>query len=250
MVRDNDVQFRLHLLERWQLFRGRSEICMASRQQRLVSVLAIYGPRNRRYISGLLWPDSPEARALESLRVSVHLISHQAPGLLVNGGPVLSLTNELSVDIHQCLELVRTCEQSDSGGTEDACLANLLRAELLPGWYEDWVILEQNRLRIFRLRALIGHARRWLHRGEAEKAADAAMNALVLEPLQETCVELLMRAELQTGNRAGALLAYESFRMRLSLELGVRPSDFLIQLAAAIRGDSDNGLQPTIRNVK
>ena len=235
MVQDNDVRFRLQLLEHWQLFRGRTEIRMASRQQRLVSALAIYGPRNRRFVSGLLWPDSPEPRALESLRVTVHHISHQAPGLLANGGPVLSLTDGLSVDIHQCLELVRTCEQSGSSAAEDACLSSLLRAELLPGWYEDWVILEQNRLRIFRLRALIEHARRWLHQGDAEQAADVARNALVVEPLQESCVELLMRAELQTGNRAGALFAYESFRVRLSMELGVGPSDYLIQLAAAIR---------------
>lgn len=221
---------------------------MASRQQRLVSVLALYGPRNRHYVSGLLWPDSPEARALESLRVSVHLISHQTPGLLVNAGPVLSLTDSLSVDLHRCLELVKTCEQSDSDSAEDACLSNLLRAELLPGWYEDWVILEQNRLRNFRLRALIGHARRWLDRGEAERAADAARNALVLEPLQETCVALLMRAELQAGNQAGALLTYESFRSRLSVELGVNPSDHLMHLAADIRRDSNHGPQKTFRN--
>lgn len=248
MVQDNDVQFRLHLLECWQLFRGRSEIRMASRQQRVVSVLAIYGPRNRRYISGLLWPDRPEARALESLRVAVHLISHQAPGLLVTNGPVLSLTDGLSVDVHQCLELVKTCEQSNSSAAEDACSSNLFRAELLPGWYEDWVILEQNRLRNFRLRALIEHARRWLHQGETDRAADTARNALVIEPLQETCVELLMRAELQAGNRAGALLAYETFRLRLSMELGVDPSNNLVKFAAGIRGDSDNDLQQSIHN--
>lgn len=149
---------------------------------------------------------------------------------------MLSLTAGLNVDVHECLELVRACEQSDSQAADDGCLSDLLRAELLPGWYEDWVILEQNRLRIFRLHALIGHARRWLNQPEAEQAADAARNALVLEPLQETCVELLMRAEVQAGNRASALLAYEGFRVRLSMELGVGPSDCLIQLAAATRG--------------
>lgn len=236
MIQDNDVRFELNLFERWQLLRGQSEVHVAWRQQRLISALAIYGPRNRRYISGLLWPDSPDARALESLRVTMHLISREVPGLLVNSGPILSLADGLRVDLHQCLAQVRKCEQTDSNAAEDVCFSRLLHAELLPGWYEDWVLLEQNHLRNFRLRALVMHARRWLDRGEAEKAADAAQGALDLEPLHEACVCLLMHAELKMGNRAGALHAFESFRGKLRMELGISPSDYLMQLAARIRG--------------
>jgi SARP family transcriptional regulator, regulator of embCAB operon len=236
MIKDKDVRFQLNLFQRWQLLCGQTEVHVASRQQRLIAALALFGPRNRRYMSGLLWPDSPEARALESLRVSMHLISRQAPGLLVNGGSVLSLVDSLSVDLHQCREQVRNCERSGSSADEDACLSHVLRADLLPGWYEDWVILEQNRLRNLRLRVLVRHARQWLEQEEAEKAADAAGSALELEPLQESCVGLLMRAELQQGNRARAVNTFENFKARLTAELGVSPSPHLTQLAAGIRG--------------
>lgn len=235
MAQDNNAQFQLNLFQNWQLFHRETEIHVPSRQQRLISALAMYGPRNRRYISGLLWPESAEIRALESLRVSVHLISRQTPGLLVNNGTVLALANNVSVDLQQCLEQVRACEHLPSQGGEDACLSRLLLAELLPGWYEDWVLLEQNRLRNVRLRALILHARRWLNQGEAEKAAEAAEAALALEPLQETCVGLLMQAELKLGNRAGALHTFESFRTLLAAELGVDPSGYLLELAADVR---------------
>jgi SARP family transcriptional regulator, regulator of embCAB operon len=237
MVKDNDVQFELNLFENWRLLHGKIEVRVASRQQRLISALAIHGPRNRRFLSGLLWPDSPEARALESLRVSMHLISRQVPGLLVVGGPTLSLTDSLSVDLHQCLAQVRNCEQIDSVAAENACFSQLLHAELLPGWYEDWVVLEQNRLQNFRLQALVWLARRWLDRGEAEKAAAAAQSALDLEPLHEACVGLLMHAELKMGNRAGALHAFESFSGNLWTELGLGPSEYLGQIAADIRGN-------------
>ncbi|KRE52391.1 hypothetical protein ASG92_25410 [Arthrobacter sp. Soil736] len=236
MVKDKDVRFQLNLFQRWQLLCGQTEVHVASRQQRLIAALALFGPRNRHYMSGLLWPDSPEARALESLRVSMHLISRQTPGLLVNGGAVLSLVDSLSVDLHQCLEQVRNCERSGSSADEDDCLSHVRCADLLPGWYEDWVILEQNRLRNLRLRVLVGHARRWLEQGEAEKAADAARSALELEPLQESCVGLLMRAELKQGNRARAVNTFENFKARLTAELGVSPSPHLTQLAAGIRG--------------
>ncbi|MFC9335260.1 BTAD domain-containing putative transcriptional regulator [Arthrobacter sp. NPDC057009] len=236
MVEDKDVRFHLNLFQRWQLISGESEVYVASRQQRLIAALALYGARNRRYICGLLWPDSPEARALESLRVTMHLISRQIPGLLVNGGPVLSLAPSLSVDLHNCLEQVRGCQTSISYTPDDACLSHLRHAELLPGWYDDWVILEQNRLRTFRLRALAGHAQRWLDREEPEKAAEAARSALELEPLQEACVGLLMRAELELGNRVGAVHTFESFKASLATELGVAPSAYLYQLVAGIRG--------------
>jgi DNA-binding SARP family transcriptional activator len=155
---------------------------------------------------------------------------------LVNGGPVLSLAANLSLDLQECLEQVRKCEQSGSSAAEDVCLSRLRRAELLPGWYEDWVILEQNRLRNFRLRVLVGHARRWLEQGDSENAVEAARSAVELEPLQEASVGLLMRAELKLGNRAGALHTFEDFKERLASELGVGPSADLAQLAAGIRG--------------
>ncbi|MGN7250373.1 AfsR/SARP family transcriptional regulator [Arthrobacter sp. SAFR-014] len=234
-MEQDGAHFQLKLLQRWQLFCGPAEIHVPSRQQRLVSALALIGPRPRRYLSGLLWPDSPEVRALESLRVSVHLMSRQSPGLIVADGPILSLTNSLSVDLHQFLDHLRACELSESCSAPDGCLSQLQRAELLPGWYEDWVVLEQNRLRNIRLRALVLHAGRWLEQGEAAKAAEAAQNALELEPLHETSIGFLMHAELELGNRPGALHVFESFKALLAAELGVQPSRHLSRLAQRIR---------------
>ena len=238
VTEDEDVRFELHLFKRWQLFLGRTEVNVPFRQQRLIAALALLGAQHRGYVSGLLWPDSPGARALESLRVTVHLISRQTPGLLVNEGPVLSLTNSIGVDLHRCVEQVRNCRHSDSSHGQDACLPHLLGAELLPGWYEDWVILEQHRLRTLRLHALLVHARRWLDSGDAESAAMAARSALEIEPLHESCLWLLMRAELDLGNRACALQAFEAFRTKLAMEMDVAPSDYLVELAIAVRGQA------------
>ncbi|MEC5182457.1 DNA-binding SARP family transcriptional activator, partial [Arthrobacter sp. CG_A4] len=89
MGNDGYGDLQVDLLGSWQLRRDTGLVHVAARQQRLIAALAIRGPSLRSYLVGLLWPEYPETRALESLRVSVHLISRQLPGLVVNDGTVL-----------------------------------------------------------------------------------------------------------------------------------------------------------------
>ena len=183
---------------------------VAARQQRLITALAIHGPRPRSYLVGLLWPESRESRAMESLRVSMHLVSRQVPGLLVNGGAELSLSDLVDVDLHRVRSCVRELSQTGLNGNAASSL-NLLRdAELLPGWYDDWVLFEQSRLRQDRLHAFHIIARESLARCDFEVALEASEAALELEPLYESAVGLLIRAQRHQGNNAAALRAFEN----------------------------------------
>jgi SARP family transcriptional regulator, regulator of embCAB operon len=237
MAQDNDGQFKLNLFQCFQLWRDGKELHVASRQQRLIAALAINGPRPRRYYSGLLWTDSPEARAMESLRTSIYLTSSQVPGLLANDGQVLSLSERVTVDLHNVVNKVKRLGELGPELSDDTCLACLHCGDLLPGWYDDWVFLEQQRLRNIRLRAFLMLARRWIDEGDAQKAVEAAESALELEPLHESAVELLIKAELKAGNRARALRTFQAFRTNLALELGIEPSEHLARLAAGINSN-------------
>ncbi|MET1156223.1 transcriptional regulator, partial [Arthrobacter sp.] len=187
--------FQLSLLQSWKLRRDSSILHVAARQQRLITALAIHGPRPRSYLAGLLWPESRESKAMESLRVSLHLISRQVPGLLVNGGPELSLSGLVDVDLHRVRSCIRELSQSADDGNAASSL-NLLRdAELLPGWYDDWVLFEQSRLRQDRLYAFHIIGRESLARGDLEVVLEAAEAALELEPLYESAVGLLIQAQ-------------------------------------------------------
>ena len=235
MALGEDSYFQLSLFQSWQLLYEGTEIHVATRQQRLISAVALIGSRHRRYYSGLLWPDSPERLAAESLRASIHVLSRQVPGLLISDGPALALSNDTHVDYNYLLDQLNACELENSVPCCNDCLPHLLKAELLPGWYEDWVVLEQERLRNVRLRSLLSHARVWLAYGDCERAVEAAEIALELEPLYESCIDLLMRAEAKLGNRARALRTFETFKKNLAFELGVGPSDALLSLAVALR---------------
>ena len=234
MESGNFCDFQLSLFQSWKLRRDSCILHIAARQQRLITALAIHGPRPRSYLVGLLWPESCESLAMESLRVSVHLVSRQVPGLLVNGGSELSLSDSVEVDLHRVRTCVRELSQKGVNGNVASSL-NLLRdAELLPGWYDDWILFEQNRLRLDRLHAFHIIGRESLARRDFDVALEASEAALELEPLYESAVGLLIRAQRQQGNDAAALRAFEKYRTKLNEDMGLAPSEGIRRLLADI----------------
>lgn len=234
MDNDDYGNFELELLQSWQLRQGGAVVHVAARQQRLIAVLAVRGGSLRNYLAGLLWPEYPEPKALESLRVTVHLITRQVPGLVVKSGPLLSLDTRTSVDLHRVRSALK------AAGTADATAAGQLLQDLrgldfLPGWYEDWVLFEQSRLRHDQLRAFTVIAHRLADAGDYGAASDAAVAALELEPLYESAVRVLVTSELAQGNLAAALFAYDKYRDQLQRDMGVPPSEALRQLMHGLR---------------
>ncbi|WP_104140039.1 bacterial transcriptional activator domain-containing protein [Arthrobacter sp. ZGTC131] len=227
--------FQLSLFQSWQLLWGANIVYVAPRQQRLITALAINGPRPRSYLVGLLWPEHSEPRAMESLRVSVHLVTRQVPGLLINGGAVLSLSELADVDLHRVRSQIRQLCQVGLNGNAASCLHELRHADLLPGWYDDWVIFEQTRLRQDRLHALLVIARESLARCDYEVALEASEAVLELEPLYERAVGLIIQAERQQGNNASALRVFEKYEAQLKADMGIAPSEVIRRLVADVR---------------
>jgi DNA-binding SARP family transcriptional activator len=223
---------QLRLLQSWQLCRDTEVLQVPTRQQRLITALAIHGPRPRSYLAGLLWPECAEPRALESLRVAVHLTSRQVPGLLVNGGTVLSLADLVDVDLHRLRAQVRELGRAGLNGNVSSLLQLLRDSDLLPGWYEDWVVFEQSRLMQDRLHAYHIIARESLARSDHGSAVEAAGAALALEPLYESVVGLLIEAELRQGNTAAAHRAYKRYEAQLEADMGLAPSESIRRLIA------------------
>lgn len=234
MDNDDYGNFELDLLKSWQLRQGGEVVHVAARQQRLIAVLAVRGDSLRNYLAGLLWPEYPEAKALESLRVTVHLITRQLPGLVIKKGPALSLDTRTIVDLHRVRTAIKAAGTADHAAAE-ILLQDLRGLDFLPGWYEDWVLFEQSRLRHDQLRALTLLAHRFADAGDYGAAADAAVAALELEPLYESAVRVLVTSELAQGNLATALLAYDKYREQLGRDMGVPPSEGLRHLMAGIR---------------
>jgi DNA-binding SARP family transcriptional activator len=223
MGSEDHSQWVVRLFGFWQLNRDGHPIAVSTRQQRIVAALAVLGPQSRRTLAGLLWPDSSELQASGNLRASVFRISHELPHLLGSSGEVLALDENVSADVHRVRGLIGAIEQSADDLPQDA--GELLRtADLLPGWYEDWVLFEKERLNQQRLAALDTLCRRELMSGRSVEAIELATIASGIEPLRERSQLLLVRSYLAADDRASALRAYQEFSGLVHRELGIAPS--------------------------
>jgi DNA-binding SARP family transcriptional activator len=225
--------WQLSLLGAWRLRRGSNTVTVASREQRLIACVGLLGCRHRSFLAGLLWPKSSETQAAGNLRTTVWCISHAFPHLLLTGADTLELHEGVRVDVTALQNHVATLQSQPEARIPDSYLDDLSRADLLPGWYDDWVIFEQERLRQLRLSALELMARQQLAAGEPAGAVIAALSAVSIEPLRESAHLLLVQAHLAAGNRAAAVRAYTMFAGRLEAELGVQPSNQLSELVSA-----------------
>jgi DNA-binding SARP family transcriptional activator len=233
----------LHLMGAFTLQVDGTRIHLGRREERLLAFLAMHGPCHRPFVAGSLWPNSDEARALSNLRAAVLKVRQAAREVLDVDGSTLSLSPSVVVDL---VELVESVEQVVHHETLDGERAEHLLGTgvLLPGWYDDWVMFERERLHHRRVRALEVLAVQELETGHADLALAAARDAVALEPLRESAHRLLIRAHLALGNRALAVTVLAHYQRDLARDLHIEPSPELLQ---EVREGLGRAPQPTAR---
>jgi DNA-binding SARP family transcriptional activator len=204
--------------------------------QRLIAHLSLSGRPARTAIAGVLWPDVTEAHALGSLRSSLWRVHKVAPGLISACGGTLSLASDVLVDVHELAEWARRAMDPECA-TDGIVPGDLGKpGELLPGWYEDWVLLERERLRQLRMHALEALAEKYAAVGRYGEAVQAAYAAVRAEPLRESAHRTVVRVHLAEGNVAEAVRAYESFHAMLAEEIGAAPTPEMCRLIRSLPG--------------
>lgn len=202
--------------------------------QRLVAYLGLSHYPARTAVAGQLWPDAPEEQAHGSLRSALWRLQKAAPGLVETSGAALALAPHVQVDVRETVRWARGVLDPRRDDAEAPPPEGALSGELLPGWYDDWVLLERERIRQLRMYAMEALADRLGRQGRRGEAVQAAYAAIQTEPLRETAYRTLVRIHLAEGNVAEALRAYESFRRLLAEEMGVPPSAGMESLVAGL----------------
>ncbi len=208
----------------------------------MLAFLALHDrPLQRTYVAGALWLTLSEERSQACLRSALWRLSRLGWRLVDSCAGDLQLSPAIRVDFRRAAATA----QRIVGDREASCAEDvdeLVRAgELLPDWYDDWVMFERERLRQLRLHALEILCRRLAAAGSFGPAVDAGLAAVLGEPLRESAQRVLIEAHLAEGNRSEAIRQYNSYRVRLYAELGLQPSPSLRRLVLEVEGD-DAGL--------
>jgi DNA-binding SARP family transcriptional activator len=114
-----------------------------------------------------------------------------------------------------------------------------LSLDLLPDWYEDWLVDDREGVRQLRLHALERMTDELSLSGRHAEAIQAALAAVRLEPLRETAHAALIRAHLAEGNRSEALRQFARYQAILETELAVEPSESIRRLVSSLALQSE-----------
>jgi len=228
----------LRLINGFDLLRDGVPIRLPRSVQRLLAFLAFSErPLERVYVAGTLWIDASEERAFASLRSALWRANRHAIPLVNTESSRLALAPGIRVDLRAAAEQARSLVDGSAG--DDVTLDSFaLAGDLLPDWYEDWVLLERELYRQLRLHALEALATRLTALRRFEEAVEAALTAIANEPLRESAHRTLIRVYLAEGNPSEALRHYEQFRVLLDERLGLVPSLQLEELVAEMRARS------------
>ncbi len=227
---------RLTLLGGFGLQMGDAAIPLPPSPQRLVALLALHDSAlPRGYVAGLLWGDSTETRAQGSLRSTLWKLQVARPGVVWICGDTLVLSPDVDVDVRHATQLARALV---TGQFDEEIIVSLLEpkycCELLPGWYDEWVIVERERHRQLSLHALesVCEYLTTMHRYGA--AVLAGLAAVDREPLRESAHRALMKVHLAEGNLGEAIRRYQQYEKIAARDLGVEPSPQMRSLLSQI----------------
>ncbi len=217
----------------------------------LLAYLAYYSRRThpREVLIELHWPecDSDSGRhnlsmALSSLRAVLDPPERSNEVRLVADRYTVGLNPVgLATDVAEFEEAIRSTSQARTDGDRIHLLeraVSLYSGELLPGYYQDWIFPEQQRLEETYsqgLRQLILHLNR---AGDFVRALKYALICLTIDPFGEEAHRDVMSLYVATGQPEGALRQYRKLEQKLRQELQTEPEEETQALFNAIESSA------------
>jgi DNA-binding SARP family transcriptional activator len=230
--------YEIRLLGDFRLIAESGELRISGASERLLAFLALRKSWVRRgLVAGTLWPDTSEARAHASLRSALARMEATVRPAVEVTPEQIRLSERVAVDVVRSRSLAqRLVDPNREPAPTDvnASAIALLSADLLPDWYDEWVVVDVEEWRQLRLHALDMLATALIARRLFADAARAALAAIKADPLRESPHALLVQVHLAEGNRSEALREYTRYRALLRSEIGISPSPALRTLLTGL----------------
>lgn len=237
---------RVALLDEFAVTCEGRRLTLSRCMRRLIAYLALqdrWVPRAS--VAAALWPDADLALGRSALRSALARLRHlDGPPMVEKARDHLRLQDAVAVDVRDVFRLAR--QVLDHAGPGDRAALETLCAggELLPEWYDDWVVLDREQLRELRLHALETAAAYLTAEGRMAEAIQAALAAVQTEPLRESAARALVQVYLAEGNWGLAITHYRAYARVVRQELGLDPSPLMQNLVKDVWPRSQRPLPP------
>jgi len=215
----------------------------------------------RDLLAGTFWPDSPGAQArrhlsqaLWQIRRVLSPLPSPFPSILTDAD-----TTQFNVKAPYWLDteefqVAGSRFQVDSTdlepGTWNLELETLRHAvqlysgDFMDGFYDDWALLERERLRELYLHALERLITLHKQRGDYEQALTYAQRLAAADPLREAAHQDLLRLYHLLGRTRAALEQFATLQKLLAQELGISPSPTTVALCQEIAAALEEAATP------
>jgi predicted ATPase/DNA-binding SARP family transcriptional activator len=250
-----DVRWRIEMLGGLRAVQG-VRVITRFRTQKTAALLAYlafhlrrgHGSATRDCLIELLWPEADLEAGRHSLSMALSWLRRllEGPGQLP--GTVL-ITDRASVRLNpkvvstDLAEFEAALHAASAAGSEVerreglARAASLYHGELLPGFYESWVLGQREWLAETYFQALGRLVSLLEQAGDLPRALEYARQGVLADPLREEARRDLMRLLAATGQPEAALRQYQALERLLKAELDAQPSGATRALARQIEAD-------------
>jgi WD40 repeat protein/class 3 adenylate cyclase len=196
--------------------------------QSLLAYLALTAgtPHRREKLAGTFWPDVTEEMARKNLRQELWRIRKAISAVQLTEGDTLiadELTLKFNREAAYWLDVVQM-ERPDLDLQSLIANLSLYQGELLPGFYDEWVMLERERIqavfdaRMEQLLEQLITAERWI------AVQEWGERWLTLSGVREPAYRALMMTSAVRGDMAKVASLYQRCTDELMEYLGVEPS--------------------------
>lgn len=228
--------------------------------QKLFSYLLLFRDRahSREKLAELLWSNYQASRAKTYLRKALWQLQNALdvatcrPLLIESDWIQINPDTQLWLDLSEFERAFREIEDVPGGGIDKEAVQRLeqavalYRGDLLEGCYDEWCLLERERLRRMHLIMLDKLSASCEANGLYEAGIQYGMEMLRHSGSHEGAHQRLMRLHYAAGDRTAALLQYELCTRIMERDLDVAPSAQTKALYEQIRRGQIGASSPAV----
>ncbi len=248
------TDFVVHTFGGFEVLHNGRRLSLPLDVERLIALLSVRPPRSpRSVVASTLWASGNDDRVLGNLRSVLWRLRRKHPELIAADNQAISLAARVVTDVSLVIDRSERLltgeagvERADPTETGDSMMVldsghelldyRLFVSEFLPGWYDEWVLVERERYRQICLHSLEAIARCHMAARRFGAAIQVLMSCIALDDLRESPRRQLMFVHLAEGNRSDAIREYDEYRAKLQDGLGLTPSPSMQELLQVATG--------------